>query len=304
MDGFHQQFLYSLCIIALGYFTKRRGIIQESDGESVARIVFNITLPSLIIVTFNQMNFDYSLVLLVLISFIYGVFSAFLGWLLFKNEQRNTKGLLMMIVPGFNIGLFAYPLIEGLWGKEGLTYFGMFDVGNAFIVFGLSYLLGSYYSSAENAKANVKAIAIKISKSIPLLSYIMVCTLNIVGWHLPSAVIDVADILSRANTPLSLLLLGIYLNFSFEGTYWKNIFKLLAIRYVVGLAAGIFLFLLLPFGEMFKFTLLIGFILPLSTAVLPYSVEFGYNARFTGIASSMTILLSFAIIWIIAVITG
>lgn len=283
---------------------KRRGIIQESDGESVARIVFNITLPSLIIVTFNQMNFDYSLVLLVLISFIYGVFSAFLGWLLFKNEQRNTKGLLMMIVPGFNIGLFAYPLIEGLWGKEGLTYFGMFDVGNAFIVFGLSYLLGSYYSSAENAKANVKAIAIKISKSIPLLSYTMVCTLNIVGWHLPSAVIDVADILSRANTPLSLLLLGIYLNFSFEGTYWKNIFKLLAIRYVVGLAAGIFLFLLLPFGEMFKYTLLIGFILPLSTAVLPYSVEFGYNARFTGIASSMTILLSFAIIWIIAVITG
>ena len=41
----------------------------------------------------------------------------------------------MMIVPGFNIGLFAYPLVEGIWGQEGIKYFGMFDMGNAFIVF-------------------------------------------------------------------------------------------------------------------------------------------------------------------------
>ncbi len=54
--------------------------------------------------------------------------------------------MLTMMIPGFNIGMFAYPLVEGIWGKEGLKYFGMFDVGNAFVIFVLCYMIGSYYS--------------------------------------------------------------------------------------------------------------------------------------------------------------
>lgn len=51
-------------------------------------------------------------------GFIYGVFLAFLGFLAFKKEKRKVKGMMMMIVPGFNIGLFAYPLVEGIWGSR------------------------------------------------------------------------------------------------------------------------------------------------------------------------------------------
>ncbi|MGM0876614.1 MAG: hypothetical protein ACQEWV_18100 [Bacillota bacterium] len=48
------------------------------------------------------------------------------------------------MVPSFNIGLFAYPLVGVILGKEGITYFSIFEVGNAFIVFGVSYLIGSF----------------------------------------------------------------------------------------------------------------------------------------------------------------
>src|SRR5699024_4485959 len=161
------------------------------------------------------MAIDPSLFLLIFVGFFYGIITCIIGLFVFKNEDRKTKGMLTMLVAGFNIGLFAYPLVEGIWGKEGIQYFGMFDVGNAFIVFGAIYLIGSYYSTDE-VEINYKNIFKKLSRSIPLLTYIIVCILALSNIKLPTFVLNVSEIISAANMPLSFLLLGIYLSFSIE----------------------------------------------------------------------------------------
>jgi len=296
LSGFNQQFIYSVIIIALGYLFKRFNILKEKDGEGLSRIVFNLTLPALIVVTFNDIHLDFSLVLLIVSAIVYGGLIASVGLFVYRKEASRIKGTLMMLVPGFNIGLFAYPLVEGIWGQKGLQYFGMFDVGNAFIVFGLIYIMGSFYSS-EDVHLSVTFIVKKMLKSIPFITYIVVCLLNIANWHLPVPVIHVSRVISAANMPMSLLLLGLYLNFTFDKSYNRLILKLLSIRYVVGLVVGILLFFLLPMGEMFKYTLLLGFILPTSASVLPYAVEFGYDQRFVGTVSNITVLISFFLLW-------
>lgn len=296
MSGFNQQFIYSVIIIALGYLFKRFNILKEKDGEGLSRIVFNLTLPALIVVTFNDIHLDFSLVLLIVSAIVYGGLIASVGLFVYRKEASRIKGTLMMLVPGFNIGLFAYPLVEGIWGQKGLQYFGMFDVGNAFIVFGLIYIMGSFYSS-EDVHLSVTFIVKKMLKSIPFITYIVVCLLNIANWHLPVPVIHVSRVISAANMPMSLLLLGLYLNFTFDKSYNRLILKLLSIRYVVGLVVGTLLFFLLPMGEMFKYTLLLGFILPTSASVLPYAVEFGYDQRFVGTVSNITVLISFFLLW-------
>ncbi|MRH43866.1 AEC family transporter [Aquibacillus halophilus] len=297
MDSFNNQFLFSILIIALGYFLKQTNLLKEKDGESLARVVFNITLPALIIVTFNDIQFESSLFLLIVIAIIYGLFTGFLGIYLFRKESKDVKGMLAMMVPGFNIGLFAYPLVEVIWGIEGLRYFGMFDVGNAFIVFGLAYLIASYYSGGE-VKLDVKTIVWKMSKSVPLMTYIVVCTVNIIGLRFPSVVTEVASTISLANMPLSLLLLGIYFRFTFDKSYVRYFVKYIVLKYVVGLVLGISLFYILPFDDMFKYTLMIGFILPTPTSVLPFAVEFGYDKRFVGTLANLTIVISFILIWL------
>lgn len=299
LDSFNMQFLYCVLIISLGYILKRGNIIIEKDGEGLSRIIFNLTLPSLIIITFSDITLESSLFLLILIGFLYGVLIGALGLLVFRKKQRDVKGMLGMMIPGFNIGLFAYPLVEVIFGKEGITYFGMFDVGNAFIVFGVSYLIGSFYSKDE-VKLDFKTIVTKMSKSIPLMTYIFAVIINLLGLTLPSVVLDVAGIISAANMPLSLLLLGIYLNFTFDKSYVKLMLQYLSLRYGVGLLSGLLCFFLLPFDEMFKYTLLLGFLLPTSVSVLPYSVEFEYNQKFVGTLSNLTIIISFILLWLLA----
>jgi len=293
------QFLYCILIISLGYILKRGNIIKEKDGEGLSRIIFNLTLPSIIIVTFSDITLESSLFLLIFIGFLYGVLIGFFGLFVFRKKQRNIKGMLGMMVPGLNIGLFAYPLVEAIFGKEGITYFGMLDVGNAFIVFGLSYLIGSFYSK-EDVKLDFKTVVTKMSKSIPLMTYIIVVIINLIGLTLPSVIVDVADIISGANMPLSLLLLGIYLNFSFEKSYVKLMLQYLGLRYGVGLLLGVLCFFVFPFDEMFKYTVLLGFLLPTSMSVLPYSIEFEYNQKFVGTLSNLTIIISFILLWVLA----
>lgn len=296
MDGFNQQFIFSILIIGLGYLVKQTNILKAQDGEGLSRIIFNITLPSLIIVTFHDIRIDTSLFILVIVAIIAGFILAFIGILVFRKEQNNTKGMLIMMIPGYNVGLFAYPLVEGIWGAEGIKYFGMFDVGNAFIVFGLSYLLGSYYTSDE-VKVTTKEIIVKLVTSIPLMTYIIVFLLNIIHIPLPNLLIETTSIISSANMPLSLLLLGMYLNFTFHKEYLSIVSKFLLVRFGIGLIIGIALFMWLPFEEMIRSTLLIGLILPIPVSALPYAVEFGYDKRFVGTVTNITILLGFVLIW-------
>lgn len=100
--------------------------------------------------------------------------------------------------------------------------------------------------------------------------------------------------------PLSLLLLGICLSFSFERSFVWGFAKVLALRYLVGLTAGTFFFYLLPFESLFKYTLLIGFILPIALSAIPFAIEFHYDAKFVGTITNITIVVSFLLIWLIA----
>lgn len=298
MDNINNQFLTSILIILLGYVLKRVNLVQEKDGESLARIVFNVTLPCLIIATFSTIKIEISLIMLVVISIIYGTCLMLLGLYAFGKESRKNRGMFSMLLPGFNVGLFAYPLVEALWGKEGLKYFGMFDVGNSVLIFGLAYITASYFAD-ENAKMDFKTVLSKLSKSMPLISYIFACILNFSAVQLPQEVFTITNTIAKANMPLSLLLLGVYLNFSLDSSYLKSMMKVLLFRYIIGLVVGIALFVFLPFGEMFKYTLLIGLILPICTAVIPFAVEFHYDHKFVGALSNITILLSFGLVWII-----
>jgi malate permease and related proteins len=298
----NQEFLYIIIIIAFGYLLKRVNILQEKDGEVISKIIFKITLPALVLVTFDSVKIETSLFLLPVIVLVYGIVSAILGLLFYKNEERELKGSLMMLSSGFNVGLFAFPLVYAIWGMDGLTYFSMFDVGASFIVFGISYILGSYFSE-EGLNLNPIEILKKLGKSIPLMTYMIASILNFCHIKLPDLIINLASTISGANIPLSLLLLGLFLNFKFDKQFIKPMVKFLTFRYGLGLSVGLVLYYLLPYDIMLRTTILIGLLLPVPASALTYAVEFKYSndsTRFVATMSNITIVISIIILYIFA----
>lgn len=244
------------------------------------------------------MKLELSLSFLSIAGILFGVFMWIVGLIVFKNEDKKLKGSYMMLLPGFNVGLFAYPVVEAIWGADGVKYFGMFDMGNSIPIFAICYIIASYFSG--KSKIGALKIGKKLLTSIPLMSYIVTLIVNLSGFHYPAVIINITGILGKANMPLSLLLLGICLNFTLDKCYRKGILKVIFIRYSIGLAVGLFLFFTVPFGKLFRYTLLMAFILPIGMADIPYAVEFGYDKRLIGTACNLTIMLSFVFIWVIA----
>jgi malate permease and related proteins len=140
----------------------------------------------------------------------------------------------------------------------------------------------------------------KLGKSIPLMTYLIASILNLIHIQLPDIIINVASKISGANMPLSLLLLGLFLNFKFDKQFLKPMLKFLAFRYGLGLIVGLILYFILPFGTMFRYTILIGLLLPVAASALTFAVEFKYSTnstRFIATMSNITILVSIVILY-------
>lgn len=301
MGNVSLQFIQSLLIVILGYVCKKLNVISEHDSESLVKVIFNITLPALVINIISKSNIDGSLIFLPLINIAYGIVMVLAASVTFRKAAKAEKGMFSMMLPGLNVALFAYPLTEAIWGQKALIYFAMFDMGSSVVIFGLCYFMAGYYSPNEEEAGFLIAVR-RITRSVPLIVLVITFILRLSGLHLPGIIIDVTAILARANMPLCLLLLGVYLSFTFDGRYWKNVAGILLIRYLTGIFIGTVLFLVLPFDSIFRATILIGFLLPIATSVIPYSVQFGYDRKFVGTVTNLTIILSFFLIWAVSIL--
>ncbi|GAG97273.1 unnamed protein product, partial [marine sediment metagenome] len=251
-------FLLSISIVAIGYLVKKLNILKETDGDTIAKIIFNITLPAVILQVTTTIQFEFSLVLLPLISVVFGFFMTFLALLIFRKHPSNIKGAMIMTMIGFNVANFFFPLVEGIWGQPGMQYIALVDAGNAFTIFIICYIMSTIYSpkNQENVvKINAKYILKRVIRSAPILSYIVALIINFSGFIIPSFFAELLDIFARANSALALLLLGVFLHFKFGKDEWISIIKVLVLRYGVGLLVGLALFFLLPpsiFNHLFR----------------------------------------------------
>ena len=294
-----EQFIIIILLIALGYLLKRINFIKSADSQVLSTLVLNVTLPSLVIVNLNSANLDLSFSILPIIMLIYGILAKVIMVALFRKYDNHVKGSVGMMAASLNIGLFAYPLVETIWPENGMIYFGMADIGGAIIMFGVTYFVGSYYSEGSD-QFNFKFLGKKLISSVPLVTYIVMFILNMANIHLPKASIDFFTIISKANMPLSMILLGIMLSFRIEKQFLPIAVKYLIVHYGLGCIAGLLVHFFLPTSDdMIKTTLLITWLLPVGVAIIPYSIQFKYKTLpLVGMVTNISIVISIIIIYI------
>jgi predicted permease len=303
-------FLLSIAIITIGYIVKNLKIITEENSEVIAKLVFNITLPAVILKIASSIEIVPNLILLPVTNILFSLLVLFIAFFIFKDYPSEVKGLVLMSVIGFNVANFSFPIIEGIFGENGLKHIALVDMGNGITIFVVCYIIGSLYSpkvKAQEIHVDAKYILKRLVRSAPLMSYFIALSINFSGLELPLFAVDLLDILARANTALILLLLGINLSFKFEKAEWKVILKVLAIRYSFGLCVGLLLYFFLPvtqFDQLFRIIITVSLILPVGMAIIPFAFELEYDQKLVSILTNLSLIISFFLMWILILLLG
>ncbi len=292
----------ALCIIAIGYALKSVGFIQEQDGKSISKFLMHTTFPALVFSTMIRVNITWDLIYLPLIAMFFGMFLSFTAFYLFKNTEPENRGVMTIGSAGFNLGIFAYPLIEGIFGIQGLTYAIMFDLGNSVVNFFVNYGMGNYFSRGPK-KDNIAAHILKRIISLPpLQAMVLGLVVNILHLKFPVFALDLISTIASGNKPIVLLLMGIYFSVRLSKKSYIRVFQVLSLRYFMGFLVGGLCFYLLPFDVGFRNLLLLCLILPVGMTVITYSDELNLNTPLAASLVNISLVISFAIMWIMVTV--
>uniref|UniRef100_A0A7C3RKB9 Transporter n=1 Tax=Dictyoglomus thermophilum TaxID=14 RepID=A0A7C3RKB9_DICTH len=286
-----ENIITNIFIIFLGYFIKKIKILPSEAGSTLSRFVIYITLPATILKVFLTSYISHDIFFLPFISFSFGIVVFIIGFIFLRNKKldNNLRWTLLIGICGYNVGLFSYPFIRSFYGDEGLLYMAMFDIGNSFIVFGLSYAL-SILSEGNWSLSEVKNVIKKVLLFFPLDVYFVSLILNLLKVNFPSIFISILNYLSLSNFTLALFTIGYFLDFKLDKKEIEALFYGLVIRFIPGILFAIFLRRFLE-DSLFIRIISLGVLLPAPLVVVIYSNEMGLNSRFASLYVSLTILI-------------
>ncbi|MGI5959208.1 MAG: AEC family transporter [Massiliimalia sp.] len=278
-------------VIIIGYVLKQLHIFKVSDFQIVSRIIMKITLPSVIITTFNGIKFESQLLLIVAFGIVCNLITIGVGWILARKMSPSEKAFHMINMSGYNIGCFTFPFIQSMMEPIGTITCCLFDTGNSLLCTGGTY--GIAASVANNGERNTFfSFLKKCISSVPLDVYLIMLTLSICHFSLPDTVISLMQPMKEANGFLAMLMIGIGFELFLESTQIKQIIKILGIRYGISVLCALLFWFLLPFSESVRLALVIVLFSPISVVAPIFTQKCQGNVEMSSALNSLSIIIS------------
>jgi len=294
-----------VAVIVCGYIIKKKGGFGDSALKLVSALALNITLPASVISSFAAFKKDNTIFMLMLLGLGINLAMSFFAFVISRKRSRGIGILYMMNCPGFNIGSFSLPFIQGFIGPSGVVTACMFDTGNALMTCGGNYALTcAAVGSGAGKKFGVKDFAYKLLSSVPFDTYLAALLLAIFNVRLPQPAVNLLSTAAGANGFMAMLMLGLSLDFDISKEYMTEIIKLLILKYGLAAFCAYIIYFKLPLDSLLKSVLTIIVFSPTSALVPAFTQKLDGNVKASGFIASASIVISVAVITIIIAATN
>lgn len=193
--------------LLLGLGLRRIKSVPENAPQTLNQIILYVALPALIFKSIPGLHWNPELMALCLVPW----FLFFLAWGVFAKTtwSDEIKGALILTAGLGNTAFIGFPVIEALYGTEGLRYAIFLDQPGTFlIVSSMGLVVANKYSAGVLRKRD---LALRIILFPPFLSFTIALILTSLGWK-PSGTGEVIlDRLAGMLTPLALISVGLQL---------------------------------------------------------------------------------------------
>jgi len=282
-------------LMAVGYILYRLKIMTNHCSRELSKVLITVVIPAVIIksyaVEFSQEKL-YRLGMACLASVAALVTAIVISFFLYGNRRRiENFGAAFS-----NAGFVGIPLVSAVLGQEAVFYVSIYVA--------LLNLLQQTYGVMVMTQSTAYIKPKKVAANPILVSLVIGLALFFLPVQLPGILSDCIGYVAGLNTPVAMLVLGIYLAqenirdiFTDLRLYLSSAVRLLIVPLVT---VGVFL--LLPIPTDIKMVELIAAATPIGSNVAVFAqlhdLDYGYAAKLVCNSTILSIFILPIVVWI------
>lgn len=201
ISGVIHQLISLFLMMLAGYIVARAGIVTPDFRKKLSTFTLNSAAPCIIISSVLEsdsassamigaagMGFVFFILMIVFAALIVRVLRV-------PPEERNLDQLMLIFT---NVGFMGIPVIQSIYGAEGVALLSMFILMFNLFCFSYGVLLIS-----GGLKLNFKAL-----RNACIFAALLGLLFGVTGWHLPAPVESTIASIGSMNTPLAMMIIG------------------------------------------------------------------------------------------------
>jgi len=190
-------------MLAVGYAARKLKVFGPDGVHVMTALVMNITLPCMILNSIlnggGEISGGETLRFLGMSALAY-VLMFLLSWVTpAVLRVKADAGIYRFAVMFANTGFMGFPVIEALYGREGLFFAALYNI--LFNV--LAYSLGIRYISGSEGRFNWKKIV-----NPAVVTTLFAIVLHVLHVQLPEVLMRPIELMGNVTTPVSMIVVG------------------------------------------------------------------------------------------------
>ncbi len=207
-----ESLLLLICCLALGIAFRMSGLLPEKAYLSLNSIIIYAALPALILQKIPAIPFSNNVLMPVLMPWL--IFLIAIPYFIFLGKRRGwdrqTLGCLIITCGFGNTSFVGIPILQMLWGEEGVQIAIMADQPGSFAALStIGIIVASYYSAGKSSKRELIG---RVFRFPPFLAFLLALALNFSNSQMPAFAGYTLARLGDLVVPLALLSVGMQLN--------------------------------------------------------------------------------------------
>jgi predicted permease len=285
--------LLFICLL-LGIFFKKKKLLPANAHLVLNQFILNVSLPAMALYYLPKIKLSWQLLYPLSVAWIafglafilFNIIGKWAGW------SKKLIGCLILTAGLGNTSFVGIPVIQALYGEEGLKTLVIVDLPGTFMVLStLGILVATQYA---NSHASWKSKLFKILQFPPFLAFLIGTGMMLMQWEFPQLLTDVFAKLMLTISPIALISVGFQLKIQKDSQHWPYLAMGLAYQLVL-LPAIIFVLFVIIGGQSgipIQVSIMEAAMAPMITAAI-VAANYGLKPQLSAMMVGIGIPLSF-----------
>ena len=268
-----KQVFIMFVLMAIGFVAYRKQILSNQGTKDIGKLLLNVAIPMIVISNFcveKSAEKTAELLESALLSFLCMALSVAFAYLVYHKKDRIAE----FSAAFSNAGFIGIPLVQAIFGSGAVFYISMMIV----LINMLQWTYGVYTITDDKSVMDFK----KIMKNPLILSVGIGIVIYFLNIRLPKIAMDIISSISAINTPLAMIVSGVYLAQSdlLNAMRKKDAWLLSLSRLIVIPLIVMLVFRFLPFGSTaMKLSILLAGACPVGSNVAVFAQQYDKDYR-------------------------